>query len=240
MNDSAEKLICGAIGNWSTVPQLIGTSFTNANIDYMDLQANFSEQGLMPGQCQAFLTSNEEFTWFVEEWTVVDSMDTQSGLPSVNLINKKVYPVKVQGLSLPLYNFLNINNNPNLPVTVRWREGLIRHGSVNTTAFDDTQIPCYRPGFGQTILSDLQRPLKSKTIQCNSLGLINGAGFQTLQAYNGALGRLISMAFYVDPALAVKYDASQSTKKKKSLNSQDYEQMPTYPAYTPYVDPSGY
>jgi hypothetical protein len=217
----------------------MGDTFTNIDIDFMDLQANLVDRGLMPGQCQAFLTSNEEFTWFVEEWTVVDSVDVQSGLPSVNLTNKKVYPAKIEGLSLPLYNFLNINNNPTLPVTVRWREGLIRHGNKYDTVFEDTQIPCYRPGFGQTILSDLQRPLKSKTVQCNSLNLINGVGFQNLQTYNGPLGRLMSMAFYVDPALATKYDTSQNKKKKESLNSQDYEEIPTYPTYDTWVDDSG-
>lgn len=244
----AEEFVCRAIGSWSTVPQLLGTrpSSLPATIDYIDLTAGLLDSNIIPGQVQAFLVSDERFVLLIEIWDVVDSVDSISGLPSVDLGNKKVYPAKVQGLNIPLFNFFTANTgnqNPNLPVIMRWREGLIRHSNSfgdSYGSFSDKNIPCYRPGFGQQILNDLERPLKSKTVQCNPLGLTQSVGFQAGRAFNGPLGRLMSIASYVDPKLAAKYDASQSKKKKKSLNSQDYEQIATYPTYDTWIDNSGY
>ena len=244
MLSNAEEFVCRAIGSWSTVPQLMGTRPANltATIDYIDITADSVSSNIIPGQFQALLVSDEKFIWFIEQWDVVDSVDSTSGLPSVNFINKKVYPAKVQGLNIPLFNFLT-TNNPNLSVTMRWREGLIRHSNFIGSAsgsYSDANIPCYRPGFGQQILSDLQRPLKSKTIQCNSLGLVQSAGFQAGRAFNGPHGRLMAMAATVDEKLGKAYDASQSKKKKVPLNSQDKEQIPTYPTYNTWIDNSGY
>ena len=240
----AEQFVCRAIGSWSTVPQLMGIRPASlmATIDYIDITTNNISAAIIPGQFQASLVSDEKFIWFIEQWDVVDSVDSTSGLPSVNFTNKRVYPAKVQGLNIPLFNFMT-SNNPNLSVTMRWREGLIRHSNIigeSYGSFTDANIPCYRPGFGQQILTDLQRPLKSKTIQCNPLGLAQSVGFQAGQAFNGPLGRLMAMAATVDETLGKAYDASQSKKKKKSLNSQDYEQIPTYPTYDTWIDNSGY
>lgn len=202
----------------------------------IDINYGSGYAGFVPGQCQAFLTTPREFIWFIEQWDVVPKTEDQTSfdVPLVSLQNKKVYPAKVRGLNLAL---LGLSDTPT-SVTVRWREGLIRHGSYYYNSSYDTTVPCLRPGFGQQIIDDLKRPLLSETVVTNHLGLIGA----TANSYNfsGPLGRLMSMAFHVDPTLAVKYDASQSKKKKKSLNNQDYEQIPTYPTYTTWVDDSGY
>lgn len=165
----------------------------------------------LPGQCRVFLGSNYEFIWFIEQWDVTDGL----------LINKKIYPAKVTGINLPyLFN-----------ETVTWRDGLIQSNTADTTL-------AFRPGFGQAILSDLSRPFKSVAMQQNHLGL--NIPLSDSFYLCGTLGRLMSVASYVDPELAAKYDANQSKKKKKSLNSQDYEQIPTYPDYDISIYNSGY
>ena len=164
----------------------------------------------LPGQCRVFLGSNYEFIWFIEQWDVTEGL----------LSNKKTYPAKVTGINLPyLFN-----------ETVTWRDGLIQSSANTTLAF--------RPGFGQAILSDLSRPFKSVAMQQNHLGLnipLSSGSFYLC----GTLGRLMAMAATVDETLGKAYDASQS-EKKKSLNSQDYEQIPTYPAYDISIYNSGY
>jgi hypothetical protein len=169
---------------------------------------NYGEIYKLPGQCRAFLATNLEFIFFVETYDVVDGI----------LGNKKLYPAKVTGLGLPYL----------LNETIRWREGL-----VSSYLFDNNRA--FRPGFGQVILSDLLRPLNSVSVQRNHLGLGASAIGNTGALPCAPLGRLMAMAFYVDPDLAQKYDASNSKKKKKSLNSQDYEQTPTYPQYDIHV-----
>ena len=166
----------------------------------------------LPGQCRVFLGSNYEFIWFIEQWDVTNGL----------LINKKIYPAKVTGINLP-YLFSE---------TVTWRDGLIQSNTADTTL-------AFRPGFGQAILSDLSRPFKSVAMQQNHLGLNIPLSESGSFYLCGTLGRLMSMAFYVDEPLGKAYDASQS-KKKKSLNSQDYEQSPTYPAYDISIYNSGY
>lgn len=195
---------------------------------WIEINPGSINSAILPGQCQAFLTSPRKFVWFIEQWDI-------SG-PLATLENKKIYPAKVNGLNLPLVGTSDIPT----PVTVRWREGLIRYGSyyANGYGIGSDLIPCLRPGFGQVIPSDLQRPFQAETIMTNNLGL-TGATANSPEFW-GPLGALMSMAFHVDEKIAAKYDASTSKKKKKSLNSQDYEQMPTYPPYTPYVDNSGY
>ena len=200
----------------------------------IDINSNQAISGIVPGQCQAFLTSSREFIWFIEKWEITPKTENQTSfeIPLVTLQNKKIYPAKVKGLNLAL---LGLSDTP-VSLTVRWREGLIRHGSlVESPAYI---IPCLRPGFGQIILDDLKRPLLSETVITNHLGLIGASA--NSKPFWGPLGRLMSMAFCIDETLATKYDASQSKKKKKTLNSQDYEQVPTYPAYTPYQDNTGY
>ena len=164
----------------------------------------------LPVQCRVFLGSNYEFIWFIEQWDVTEGL----------LSNKKTYPAKVTGINLPyLFN-----------ETVTWRDGLIQSSANTTLAF--------RPGFGQAILSDLSRPFKSVAMQQNHLGL--NIPLSDSFYLCGTLGRLMSVASYVDPELAAKYDANQSKTKKKSLNSQDYEQIPTYPDYDISIYNSGY
>ena len=191
---------------------------------------------ILPGQCQAFLTTTREFVWFIEQWDIVPKAADQTSfeVPLVSLQNKKVYPAKVKGLNLAL---LGLSDTPT-SVTMLWREGLIRHGSYYGNQYYDATTPCLRPGFGQQIIDDLKRPLLSETVTTNHLGLIGAKA--NSPNFSGPLGRLMSMAFHVDSELAAKYDASTNKKKKKSLNSQDYEEMPTYPTYTAWVDNSGY
>jgi hypothetical protein len=173
----------------------------------------------MAGQCAAFLVSNQEFIWFVEQYDVENSL-------LATLSNKKVYPAKVTGINLA---FLGSQ-------TFKWREGLIQSTPLSTLSYvPDT---AFRPGFGEVIVNDLSRPVKSVSVTRNDLAL--GTFAQLGSNLCGPLGRLMSIASYVDPELAAKYDASKSKKKKKSLNEQDYQQMPQYPAYTPYQNNSGY
>jgi hypothetical protein len=211
MLNSAESVLYRAIGRFSTVVQVVKPGY--------QLSDNYTGyNNLLPGQCAALLTSSYEFIWFIEQYDVENSS-------LATLSNKKIYPAKVTGINLA---FLDSQ-------TFQWRDGLIQSTTLSGSSYyPDTT---FRPGFGQVILSDLSRPVSSVSIQRNDLGLGEFAvpGF----SFCGPLGRLMSIASYVDPVLAAKYDTSQSNKKKKSLNSQDYEQIPTYPAYDPYIS-SGY
>ena len=234
---NSEKILYKQIGFFNTCPTVFLPLNTYLGFNGLNLNENSNNYySHMPGQCQAFLASDETFIWFIEEHQI-----NAASFPPL-FENKKVYPAKVTGLSLPLFNL--IAPFASIAITVRWREGLIRYGSaLNTPVNVDYSTGNFRPGFGQVIPADLQRPMRKSTVQTNNIGLLlspqpsnSSTGNQDLQQG----GRLMSMAFYVDPKLAVKYDASTSKKKKKSLNSQDYEQIPTYPPYTPYVDNSGY
>jgi hypothetical protein len=234
---SGEHKVYSSMGCFSTVPQVIGNPF-----DLVDYN-NSSGTGFLPGQCQAFLTTNKEFILFVEQYNLSPAPpDSPVGTAPLTFSNKKVYPVKVTGLNLPLVK--NSTNNIS-SVTVFWRDELVRHGSVSPSIDKANSFPAgaYRPGFGETIVKDLDRPLESATVQTNNLGLPNVPSlpnFQQQNGYCGILGRLMSVASYIDPELAKKYDASKGKKKKKSLNSQTYQESPQYPAYTPYQNNSGY
>lgn len=229
---AVETELTKQIGRGSTFSNIVAT---NLGIGYE--AGEFTGSYMMPGQCQAFLVSGESFIWFVEKWDLVETVGNDT--PPLTLQNKKIYPAKVQGLSLAMLS----ESGQQEAITMRWRDGLIRHGSVPLTIgshFSDIYytIHNFRPGFGETIFTDLERPLKEVTIQTDNLGMQGDpkANSQLL----GTLGTLLSMAFYVDPTLAAKYDASASKKKKKSPNSQDYEEIPTYPPYTSYQNPGGY
>lgn len=239
-NNFAESVLYNCIGSFSTLGQVI-TENVNTNIpgDSIDYQANSIKDSIFPGQCQAFLTTSIEFFLFVEEREIIyPPANSPIGTPLASFGNKKVYPVKVTGLNLPLIrNQVSFSNS----VSVRWRDELIRHSNIQTNFDTSNSIGNFRPGFGETIISDLQRPLKSATIQTNNLGLPNLQSPTSSILENGLtgpLGRLMSIASYVDPELAKKYDASK--KKKKSLNEQTYQDIPTYPAYTPYQNNGGY
>ena len=211
MLNSAESVLYRAIGRFSTIVQI-----AKPGQQLSDNYINFSN--LLPGECATFLTSNQEFTWFIEQYDVENSL-------LATLLNKKLYPAKVTGINLA---FLDSQ-------TFKWRDGLIQSTVFSTSSFyPDT---AFRPGFGEVVLDDLSRPVKSISVQRNDLNL--GTVAQLGVVLCGPLGRLMSIASYVDPQLAAKYDASKSKKKKKSLNSQDYEQSPTYSPYTAYVN-SGY
>ena len=214
---NAENELYRAMGNFSTVAQVAITSNSYGGGYVSDSYS--SSAGRIPSQCAAFLTSNYTFTLFVESWDI----SRETGSPV--FINKKVYPAKATGLSIPYPQ----------NQTFQWREGLIDNWFNQISS----STSYFRPGFGETILSDLTRPLISTPVVGNNLGLGPNGNFGNT-GFAGPFGRLMSMAFWVDPIEAAKHDASQSKKKKKSLNSQDYEQMPTYPAYTPYVNNSGY
>jgi hypothetical protein len=233
----AENALYSAIGCFSTTGQVVNF-FSSVTLDAIDYDANSYSVGFIPGQCQAFLTTSEEFIWFIEERDIVyKTPESPVGTLPVSFGPKKVYPAKVNGLRLPL-----IGNSyyGKTTVTVRWRDELIRYGNLGV--YYDLQSGNFRPGFGELILSDLTRPLKNAVIQTNNLGLPNltfPSGSRD-NGLTGPLGRLMSIASYVNPELAAKYDASTSKKKKKSLNEQTYQETPEYPPYTPYEDPNGY
>lgn len=212
---NAENYLYRAIGKFSTIG-LPTSSYLNAGVD--------TPQST---QCTAFLCSNRDFTWFIESW------DVNRNNGDLVIENKKVYPAKVQGLNLasPLPFDLQ---NPSLVENASWRDGLI--GETGPSGIG------YRPGFGQYILSDTSRPVFQQLIpQTDLLG--TGSNLAYVNSYKNSfskqLGRLMSMAFYVDPELAKKYDASKSKKKKKSPNEQDYQQLPEYPEYTTYQSGGG-
>lgn len=211
MLNSAEATLYRAMGRFSTVVQVV-----KPGGQLSDNYRGF--YNLVPGQCAAFLASSQEFIWFIEQYDVENSA-------SATLSNKKTYPAKVTGINLA---FLDSQ-------TFSWRDGLIQSRLLSGSDFyPDT---AFRPGFGEVIPSDLSRPVKSVSVQRNDLGLSN-ANLDV--GFCGPLGRLMSIASYVDPELAKLYDASKNKKKKKSPNEQDYQQIPEYPPYTPYEDNSGY
>jgi hypothetical protein len=216
---NAESDIYRAMGNFSTVAQVSFVS-NNYGAGYVsDSYLSSSSFGNIPSQCAALITSSHVFTLFIESWDI--SRDT--GYPVFQ--NKKVYPAKVRGLNIPYPK----------NQTFQWKEGLIDN-SFNQVG---TYNSYFRSGFGQTILSDLQRPFISTSVVKNTLGL-GVLGEPGNSGFTGPFGRLMSMAFWVDPELAKQYDGSKSKKKKKSLNEQDYQQIPQYPGYTPYQNNSGY
>ena len=214
MLNNAEINLYSTIGQFSTVAQpLTGSRLRDNPIPNYTSE----EEGVLAGQCAGFLYSKKEFNWFIEEYQV-------DGLTGI-LSNKKLYPAKVEGLgiSVPGQN----------SYTFKWREGLIYNG-FSALSMTNPSNWGFRPGFGQTILVDLQRPIESVTIDRTNLNLTNP------ETVFKSFGRLMSAAAIVDPILGAAYNASQSQKKKKSLNSQDYEQIPTYPPYDIYINTGGY
>lgn len=212
MLNSAESVLYQSIGMFSTIVQI-------AKPGQLSSDNYLNSYDLIPGQCAAFINSSHEFVWFVEQYDVGNS-------PLATLSNKRVYPAKVTGINLAFLGFQ----------TFKWRDGLVQ----STLFYENSFYPdiAFRPGFGQVIPNDLSRPVKSVSVSRNDLGL--GTFAVPGSSFCGPLGRLMSIASYVDPKLAAKYDASQSKKKKESLNSQDYEQLPTYPVYDTYINNSGY
>lgn len=233
---NAEDKLYSAIGCFSTIGQLISDSSNFC--DFIDYASVSYSAGVFPGQCQAFLTTSVEFVWFIEEREVIyANPESPVGTPLVSFGLKKAYPAKVTGLNLSLLG--NSYYNTTSLVTVRWRDELIRYGS--NVAYYDLECGNFRPGFGELILSDLDRPLKNAVIETNNLGLPNltyASNSARDNGFTGPLGRLMSIASYVNPELAAKYEKSQ--KKKKSLNEQTYQDPPEYPPYIPHEDNSGY
>ena len=228
-----EYKVYGAIGCFSTIAQVI----SDVPVDRIDYTSGSMFANILPGQCQAFLISPTEFTWFIEEREIIHAEpDSPLGTPLVTFGSKKVYPAKVTGLNLPLIE--NIFDNDKTSVTMRWRNELVRYGNASNTYEYYTKN--LRPGFGEVIWSDLERPLNEVTVLKNSLGLPELSAYPSSEenCLTGPLGRLMSIASYVNPELAAKYE--KSNKKKKSLNEQTYQDPPEYPPYTPYEDNSGY
>ena len=215
---NAETLISQSIGYFSTIPQL----YTYATrIDSYSISGQYNG-GILPGQCRAFTESLTEFVWFIEAYDVVESaLDSAPEVPKITLENKRIYPAKVNGINLASL----------VTDTITWREGVI-----NSTDRFSSSI-AFRPGFGQTILSDLSRPVKSVSVLRNDLGLTTAVAGQH---FAGSLGRLISIAVKVNKTKAALYDANKKKENQKSLNSQDYEQIPTYPPYDIYINTGGY
>jgi len=111
----AEEKLLNAIGRFSTTAPLFrDTQGFNYHETLQRNSQNVISSTMVPGQCQAFLNSNMEQIWFIEEYSVEGD----------KLTNKKLYPAKVTGLGLPL-----ISAQPN-PVTLRWRDGLVRWGNI--------------------------------------------------------------------------------------------------------------
>lgn len=239
-----EHKIFTAIGCFSTVSSPVRSLYnTYFSADHVDYNPSTNGSFLMPGQCQAFLITNMEFTWFIEQWDIVYALtETPAETPLATFENKKVYPAKVSGLNLPLIK----NENREPVITLRWRDELIRYTNTDFV-YDQYDSDFYqgnfRPGFGEAIYTDLGRQQKEVTVNCNSLGLRDNPyepGVTTGNGVTGPLGRLMSIASYVNPELAKQYDTSKNKKKKKSLNEQTYQDPPEYPPYTPYQDNSGY
>ena len=63
--------------------------------------------------------SSKEFIWYIEKWDIVRPTEPELGAHPVSFTNKKIYPAKVTRINIPLPNFLNINSDSNLPVTVK-------------------------------------------------------------------------------------------------------------------------
>lgn len=215
----AEQGLYRAMGGFSTVAQVSFTGDNGSGGGYVADSYNSVYHGVIPSQCAALITSSYVFTLFIESW------DINRGTGNPVFENKKIYPAKVTGLNIPF------SKNQ----TFQWKEGLIDNSFNKIESYNSY----FRPGFGQTILPDLQRPFISTSVVGNNLGLGVAGNFGNF-GFAGPFGRLMSMAFWVDPELAAKYDSNNSKKKKKSLNEQDYQQMPQYPAYTPYQNNSGY
>lgn len=226
---NAEDRLYTNIGCFSTTGQLI-----NGTGDLIDYASGVVSSNFFPGQCQAFLTTSLEFIWFVEERDIVyKTPESPIDVLPVSFGPKKVYPAKINGLNLPILR----NSFYDTTVIAKWRDELISGGNYSGSDSFSIQNGNFRPGFGELILSDLDRPLKNAVVQTNNLGLPN-IGFSVNAASNdsgftGPLGRLMSIASYVNPELAKQYDASKSKKKKKSLNEQTYQDSPEYPDYTP-------
>ncbi|HLO51626.1 MAG TPA: hypothetical protein VK211_24645, partial [Kamptonema sp.] len=165
---NGEDKLYKCLGCFSTVGQVIASMVSPSTPgDFIDYSAGTNLDGVLPGQCQAFLTSSIEFTWFIEERSIVHkSPESSTEDPPVTFGAKKIYPAKVTGLNLPLIATTLYGNSP---VTVRWRDELIRYGSLES--YYDFQSGNFRPGFGELILADLQRPLKSAVVQPRNLGL---------------------------------------------------------------------
>jgi hypothetical protein len=222
----SEHKLLYAIGLFSPTVSL----YPQLGFDYVQkpkrTTSDFMSSNVMPGQVQAFLNTTEEFVWYIEEHTLTPSNSTVPNVPKMEFTSKTVYPAKVTGLGLPLLSHLTT------PVTLRWREGLIRWGNQENypTLNYDSQSGNFRPGFGEIIPADLQRPFRTVTVPINNIGLTINSGNQSY--FSGFGGRLFAMAFSVNKEELAKYNASK--KKRKSPNSQDYEQVPTYPPYTPY------
>lgn len=224
---AVEDKLYRAKGSFSTHGQLFQTG-SGLLTENWNLSSTAIDNSIVPGQIQAFLCSSEKFTWWVEEWQIQRFQNPPVGQTPISFDSKKVYPAKVTGLNVPLRN----TSTATINVTFRWREGLTRWGNISNTPINyDASTGNFRPGYGQTIPTDLSRPLKSVTIQTNNLGLQPRLSNEYHVA--STLGGLWSMAFYVDPEIAAKYNASNSKKKQKPLNSQDTQTVPTYPAYTP-------
>lgn len=237
---NGESKLYNCLGCFSTTAQVIASMVnTGTPGDYIDYSAGSNLNGILPGQCQAFLTTSLEFLWFIEQRNIeYKTPESPVNSPPVVFGSKKVYPAKVVGLDLPLVGTTLYGNSP---VTVRWRDELIRYGSL--ASFHDSQSGNFRPGFGELIFADLQRPLKSAVVQPRNLGLpsLNIIGSSPIaNGFTGPLGRLMSIASYVNPELAKQYDESKSKKKKKSLNEQTYQDPPVYPAYTQHQSSGGY
>jgi hypothetical protein len=222
----SEQKLLNAIGRFSTTVTLYPAQGFRYSEILKRTSGDSMSNTIIPGQVQAFLNTSEEFIWYIEEHTLTLSNSASPDTPKTEFTSKNIFPAKVTGINLPLLSYSTA------PVTLRWREGLVRWGNIQNfpNLNYDSQSGNFRPGFGETIPADLQRPFRTVTVPINNIGLALTSGNQDY--FSGTGGRLFAMAFSVNKEELAKYNASK--KKRKSPNSQDYEQVPTYPPYTPY------
>lgn len=180
-------------------------------------------------QNRAFLVTNTEFTWFVESWDIAE--DVGKG----RMQNKKLYPAKVTGLNIPsVIDWTNTESNT-------WQDGLLFNGYSYSYSNGKFQPVAFQPGFGQVIPEDRNRPVKridpfpknAPAVCVNpttGLSIIDDPQWLFFQ---GAFGRLLSIAAWVDPKIAKEYDkAPKGEKKPESPNKIDYDEYPVnYPPY---------
>jgi hypothetical protein len=213
MYNESEITLLKATGAFSTIAQYVYPG-TNTSDNYGSF--------VLPGQCVAFLATKTQMTIWVESFDIEHAPENASPeTPKATLVNKKLYPAKIEGLGLA---YLRTE-------TIRWREGLVNSKTTNQNLY-------FRPGYGELIPEDLSRPLKTTSLQRNDLGLGLSASANSVN-FSCPLGRLMSVAFYIDPEVATNYDKS----KKKQLNlNGDREDPPIYlnRTYTPASGGGGY
>lgn len=213
MYNESEITLLKATGSFSTIAQWVYPG-SSAGDNY--------GTNRVPGQCVRLLITTEEFIVWVECFDIAYAPENSiPSIPKLTFTNKRFFPAKITGLGLAHLQ----------AATIGWREELINSKTSNQNLY-------FRPGYGELIPNDLSRPLKTTVVARNDLGLGSSA-IANSASFCGPLGRLMSAAFYIDPAIAIKYE--QSKKQQVNLNG-DKVDPPTYLSrpYTPVSGGGGY